>query len=139
MDEHHGTQTTPTDRELLELALAQITEDAHVFDEAVASYNVHLENHRDRRDLHDLPLRQPITDDELFQVGIDGDREALERILSTLLDRIHLDSAVRCHPRVYPIHIEAVAQLEIARDQLVRALEDAIRRLTPDGCVPSGD
>ena len=129
MDERRETQTSSTDRERLELTLAQITEDAHLYDEAVASYNVHLENHRERRDLHDLPLRQPITDDETFQRGLDGDREALERVLSTLLDRVHLDSAVRRHPRVFPIHLEAVEQLDIARSRLVRTLEDALRRL----------
>ena len=127
MDERHETQPSSTDRERLELALAQITEDAHLYDEAVASYNIHLENHRERRDLHDLPLRQPITDDETFQRGIDGDRESLERVLSTLLDRIHFDSAVRRHPRVFPIHLEAVEHLDIARDRLVRAIEDALR------------
>ena len=127
MDERHETQPSSTDHERFELALAQIVEDAHLYDEAVASYNVHLENHRERRDLHDLPVRQPVTEDETFQEGIDGDREALERVLSALLDRVHLDSALRRHPRVFPIHLEAVEHLDIARDRLVRAIEDALR------------
>ena len=130
MDERRETQPSSTDHDRFELALAQITEDASLYDEAVASYNVHLENHRERRDLYDLPVRKPITDDETFRRGIDGDREALERVLSTLLDRVHLDSAVRRHPRVFPIHLEAVEHLDIARDRLVRAIEDALRRLS---------
>ena len=129
MDERNAIPTSPTDRELLDVALAQLVEDARTYDEAVESYNVHLANHRERRDLHDLPLREPITAHEALESALDGDREALASVLSTVLDETHLDSAVRRHPRVYPIHLEAVEHLEIARRQLVTTLEEALRHL----------
>ena len=128
MDDRHVDLTSPG-HALLELALAQLAEDARVYNKAVRSFNTHLENHRDRRDLHDLPRRRPVTDLETFEEAVDGDREALECLLSHVLEGAHLDSAVRRHPRVYPIHIEAVEQLEIARNQLVSTLEEALRHL----------
>lgn len=129
MNERNRPQASSTDRERLDAALMQIVEAATVYDQAIASYNEHLENHRDRRDLHDLTRRQPVADMERFQSAIDGNREAIEAILSAMFDQSQLDSSVRCHPRVYPIHLEAVEHLEIARDQLVRALEGALRCL----------
>ena len=132
MDERHGNQTSSSDCERLEIAVAQVVEAGRVYDEAVTSYNTHLENHRGRRNLDELPARQSITDAAMYQQGITGDRDALDTVLAQLLDQVHLDSAVRRHPRVYPIHLEALRHLEIARDQLIRALEDALRRMDPD-------
>ena len=131
MDKRPSTQSSLTDRELLDTALGQLAEDAQVYDAAIESFNTHLENHRDRRDLHDLPLREPLNTHPMFETALGGDRDALESVLATVLDRAHLDSEVRCHPRVYPIHLESIEHLEIARDQLVATLEDALRYLRP--------
>lgn len=129
MDERHAAETSITNNQLLDTALAQLAEDARLYDAAVESFNTHLENHRDRRDLHDLPRRERITDHDAFEVAIDGDRDGLERVLEDILDRGHLDSKVRRHPRVYPIHLEAIEHLEIARDRLVATLEAALRHI----------
>lgn len=129
MEEGHQVPNSPSDRERLETALAQVAEDAQLYDEAVESFNTHLINHQDRRGLHDLPTREPITKHQAFESALTGDRESLSQLLSNVLDRAHLDSAVRRHPRVYPIHLEAIEHLEIAREQLVGTLESALWHL----------
>lgn len=132
MEEYHGPRTSTADHNLTAVALGQVAEVAHSYDEAVRSYNEHLENHRERRDLHNIPVRQEMITDETFQEALDGELAALKDVLSTLLDEPHLDSALRMHPRVYPIHLEAIEHLEIARRELIKSLEDAIRRLEDD-------
>ena len=113
----------------LQSALEQLREDALVYNEAVGSYNRHLDNHRERRDLQDVPFRAPVTGHDAFDPAIEGERAALETLLEDLLDGAHLDSELRRHPWVYPIHVEATEHLEIARDRLVSTLEDALREL----------
>ena len=135
MTDHH----TPTNdryrnephrtRPLLESALEQFREDCRLYNEAVASYNTHLDNHRDRRDLHDVPFRAPITAHDAFEDAGDGDRAAIESLLAHLLDQSHLDSQLRRHPRTYPIHVEASEHLQLARDQLVTTLEAALQHV----------
>lgn len=115
-----------SDRPHLSSALEQFRQDCRLYNEAVGSYNTHLENHRERRDLRDVPFRAPVTAADAFEDAVEGDREALEALLSTLLDEAHLDSQLRRHPRTYPIHLEATEHLEIARDRLVATLEDAL-------------
>lgn len=117
---------SPTARALLRSALDQLREECHAYNEAVGSYNTHLDNHRDRRDLHDVPFRDPITAHDAFDAALDGDPAAIESLLTALVDRAHLDSELRRHPRTYPIHIEACEQLQIAREQLVTTLEEAL-------------
>ena len=116
----------PAAGRLLESALDQFREDCRVYNEAVGSYNTHLDNHRDRRELYDVPFRRPISAHEAFDDACDGDRGAIEELLSHLLDEAHLDSDLRRHPRSYPIHVEACEHLEIAREALVTTLEEAL-------------
>lgn len=115
-----------TDQIILQSALDQFQEDCHLYNEAVGSYNTHLDNHRDRRDLHDIPFRVPISTNEEFEGAIDGDRPAIEALLAHLIDQAHLDSQLRRHPRTYPIHDEATEHLEDARGQLITTLEEAL-------------
>lgn len=129
MYERHADQTASPHRELLHSALLQLEEDARMYDVAVESFNTHLENHRERRDLHDIPRRAPIREHDGFDAAVGGHRDAIESMLAELLSRVHLDSAVRRHPRAYAIHLEAVEHLEIARDQLVITLEATLRHL----------
>lgn len=133
MDERHADRPSPTAGELLATALAQLAEDAREYNAAIASYNTHLDNHRERRDLHDLPFRERITAHPAFDAALTGDPDAIEALLAELLDRAHLDSAVRRHPRAFAIHLEAVEHLEIAREQLVRTLEEALQHLAAVG------
>lgn len=111
---------------LLDSALAQIREDSRLYNEAVGSYNTHLENHRNRRDLQDLPFREPITAHQAFEDAMDGDPSAIEALITALIDEAHLDSDLRRHPRTYPIHLEAVEHLQVAREQLISTLEEAL-------------
>lgn len=113
----------------LRSALAQLREDARVYNEAVGSYNTHLDNHRDRRDLHDLPFRPPVTAHDAFDDAVRGDPAAIDALLEHLVDQAHLDSELRRHPRTYPIHVEATEHLRIARDRLVSTLEAAYRQV----------
>ena len=122
-NEPHGT------RPLLESALDQFRQDGRLYNEAVASYNTHLDNHRDRRDLHDVPFRAPITAHDAFEDASDGDRAAIESLLDHLLDQSHLDSELRRHPRTYPIHVEASEHLQLAREQLVTTLEETLQHV----------
>lgn len=109
-------------------ALEQFHEDARLYNRAVGSYNTHLSNHRERRGLHDIPFREPVSAHDDFDAALRGETEAAERVLTDLIDEAHLDSQLRRHPRTYPIHVEAVEQLEMARDQLVTTLEEALYR-----------
>ena len=118
---------------LLRSALGQIREDCRLYNEAVGSYNTHLDNHRARRDLHDVPFRHPITAHDAFDDAVGGDRAAVAALLDHLLDQPRLDSRLRRHPRTYPVHIEASEHLRIAREQLVTTLEEALRHLDGDG------
>ncbi len=136
----HQTSTDDRDRSvsrtpgtLLQSALDQFREDCRLYNEAVGSYNTHLDNHRDRRDLHDVPYRTPITAHDAFDDALDGDPSAIEALLTHLLDQAHLDSQLRRHPRTYPIHVEAVDHLRMAREQLVTTLEEALRHVRDDG------
>jgi hypothetical protein len=138
VDPHSSTNgrtrnETALSRTRLQSALDQFREDCRLYNEAVGSYNTHLDNHRDRRDLHDVPFRDPITAHEAFDDAIDGDRAAIESLLASLLDQGHLDSQLRRHPRTYPIHVEAVEHLQIARERLVTTLEDALHHMNDDG------
>ena len=118
---------------LLQTALDQFQEDCRLYNQAVGSYNTHLDNHRDRRDLHDLPFRAPITAHDAFDDALAGDRAAIEALLAHLIDQSHLDSQLRRHPRIYPIHTEAVEHLQIARKRLVTTLEEALYHINGDG------
>ncbi|APW98920.1 hypothetical protein CHINAEXTREME_14555 [Halobiforma lacisalsi AJ5] len=124
--EHPPRRSVPPDS-LLESALEQFREECRRYNEAVGSYNTHLDNHRDRRDLHDVPFRSPITAHDAFEAANDGDRVAVETLLEDLIDRAHLDSQLRRHPRVYPIHVEATEHLDLARDGLVTTLEELLQ------------
>lgn len=128
-----GSDTQPTAPQTrLETSLAQLREDCRVYNEAVGSYNTHLDNHRERRDLQDLPFRAPVTAHDAFEDAADGDPEAVETLLASLIDQAHLDSRVRRHPAVYPVHLEAVEHLRIARDRLVTTLEGVLQHVDED-------
>ena len=124
-DHHRNRSASGTS--LLQSALDQFREEYRLHEEAVESYNEHLDNHRDRRDLHELPAREPVAAHDAYEPALDGDPAAIDALLTHLIDRAHLDSQVRRHPRTYPVHVEAVEHLEIARDQLVGTLEEAFR------------
>lgn len=113
----------PTPQTILETSLAQLYEDSRVYNEAVASYNSHLDNHRDHRDLQDLPYRRPVSSHDTFDGALEGDPDATETLLAFLLDQGHLDSQLRCHPETYPIHIDALEHLRMARERLITTLE----------------
>ena len=131
-DRYHATSGHDTDDEarfLIETGIEQVKVDCRLYDEAVESYNTHLQNHRDRRNLHDVPFRRPISNHDAFTAVLHGNKAALDELLAHLLNQPHLDSQLRRHPRTYPIHLEALEHLEIARDQLVRSLEEFYRDL----------
>lgn len=113
----------------LETALAQIREQALVYNQAVGSYNTHLDNHRDRSGLHDIPFRDPITKHDSYDAALGGDPVAIGSLLTYLIDQAHLDSELRRHEGTFPIHIEACDHLEIARKQLITTLEETLRQL----------
>lgn len=123
---------TTAPRTRLGTSLAQLREDCRVYNEAVGSYNIHLDNHRERRDLEELPFRAPVTAHDAFEDAVDGEPAALEALLESLIDQAHLDSQLRRHPGVYPVHLEAVEHLRIARDRLVTTLEDVLQHVAED-------
>lgn len=110
---------------LLQSATAQLEEDSMLYNEAVGSYNTHLDNHRERRDLHDIPFREPIAVMDEFSAATAGDAAAIDALIANLLDQAHLDSQIRRHPRTYPIHLNAVEHLRLAREQVISTLEEA--------------
>lgn len=122
-----GRSRAPCSEHLLQSALDQFREECRLYNRAVGSYNTHLDNHRDRRELYDVPFRSPITGFDSFDDVLDGDRTAMEALLTRLIEQAHLDSQLRRHPRAYPIHIDAVEHLQIAREQLIATLEQAIQ------------
>lgn len=96
----------------------QLREECLAYNEAVGSFNRHLDNHRDRMDLQEIPYRLPVETPET--------PEEMQRLLDKLLSEVHLDSEVRRHPRTVPIHEEAIEHLALAREQLVRTLENEL-------------
>lgn len=118
--------TSPSARPLLQSALDQLREECRLYNQAIDSYNTHLDNHRDRRDLHDVPFRAPVIAHDAYDDALAGDRAAVEPLLSRLIDQAHLDSHLRRHPRTYPIHVGAGEHLRMARDGLVGSLEEAL-------------
>ena len=74
MAERYADRTTLTDTELLALTLEQLDEDARLYNRAIGSFNTHLKNHRERRDLHGLPYRSPITAFPSFDEAREGER-----------------------------------------------------------------
>jgi hypothetical protein len=131
MSSSSDRQRTPQSRAdpLLGSALDQFEEECYPYNRAVGSYNTHLDNHRERRSLHDLPFRAPIGTHDGFEGTLAGEPAAVETLLESLLDEAHLDSQVRRHPRTYPIHREAVDHLAFARDQVVATLEETLQHL----------
>ena len=127
----------PRDRSVLTVTLAQLREDCRLYNVAVGNYNTHLDNHRDRRDLDALPFRRPITAYESYTDAVDGDGDAIDALLTHLLDQGHLDSQLRRHPRTHPVHEEALSHLRIARERLVATLEDASVLRRESGDAPS--
>ena len=127
--ENRSQSSTAPTHSLLQSALEQFHEDCRLYNAAVGSYNTHLDNHRERRALHDLPFRDPVTAHPAFDDAATGDRDGIETLLTYLVDQAHLDSQLRRHPRTFPIHREAVEHLQIAREQLLTTLEDAHHHL----------
>lgn len=107
---------TQTDPAVAALGYEQLRQECLEYNRAVGSFN----HHRDRMDLHDVPFRQPVSTPE--------SPAEMRSLLAELLDRVHLDSQVRRHPRIAPIHEEAVEQLEMARSQLRSTLEPELQR-----------
>lgn len=89
------------------------------YNRVVGSFNSHLRAYRDRLHLDDLPYREPVT--------VPGDIDEMEALLAFLLDQVYLDSRVRRHPRIAPVHLEAVEQIELARRQLISTLEGEVQ------------
>ena len=105
---------TGTDRFVYE----QLRQECLAYNRAIGSFNRHLNNHRDRMDLHDLPYRRPVDTPET--------PSEMRHLLEYLLGQVHFDSQVRRHPRIVPIHEQAVEHVEIARRQLLSTLEDEL-------------
>lgn len=124
-----GQTRSPSADHLLKSAFSQIEEDSRIYNRAVGSFNTHLKNHRQRRDLHDIPFRSPTSSHDTFEDALIGDPAAIQALLRDLIDQFHLDSEVRRHPRTYPIHVEAADHLESARKQLITTLEEALRHI----------
>lgn len=124
---NHSRKSTAESR--LQTGLEQIREQALVYNRAVGSYNTHLDNHRDRRNLHDIPFRQPITANDAFDEAIDGDPASIESLLTYLINQAHLDSELRRHQGTFQIHIDACDHLRIARRQLITTLEATLHQL----------
>ena len=122
----HFHAVSPSNYGQFETACEQFREYCYLYNEAIGSYNTHLDNHRDRRALHDVPFRSPITAHDSFDDAIAGDFDAMQNLLTHLLNESHKDSSLRCHPRTYPIHIEACEHLQIAREQLISILEEIL-------------
>lgn len=114
---------------LLRSGLEQVREDSRLYNQALGSFNTHLDNHRERCDLSALPFRRPITAHDAYDRALLGDRAALRSLLSHLLKEERRDSRVRRHPRTYPIHREAVEHMAAARDQLVSTIEETLLHL----------
>ena len=87
---------------LLEAGLDQFREECFLYSRAVGSYNTHLANHRERRDLYDIPFRAPVSAHDRFDAACRRERAATETLLADLIDEAHLDSELRRHPRTYP-------------------------------------
>lgn len=120
-----------------ESGLQQLREDTRVYNEAVGSYNTHLDNHRERRDLTSVDFRDPLCAHEAYDRALEGDRTALRALLTHLIEEEMRDSLVRRHPRAYPIHREAVEHLSIERDQVRRTIEETLYHLNDEaGTVP---
>lgn len=130
-DERSHSQSLDADT-LLQSALDQFHEECRRYNEAIGSYNTHLDNHRDRRGLRNIPFRDPITAHETFDSALNGNRSAIKALLTYLIDQAHLDSQLRRHPRTYPIHVEATEHLQIAREQLISTLEEALHHMNND-------
>lgn len=96
----------------------QLRQECLAYNRAVGSFNTHLDNHRDRMDLQDIPFRKPVTPPET--------PAEMHQLLEFLLGQVRLDSQVRRHPRVVPIHEQAVEHIEIARKQLLSTLEEEL-------------
>lgn len=131
--ENQPQSTAPPTQSLFQSALDQFHQDCRLYNAAVGSYNTHLDNHRNRRDLHELPFRNPITAHPGFDDAANGDRDAVEALLTHLIDQAHLDSQLRRHPRTFPIHDEAVEHLQIARDQVITTLEETLHHKRETG------
>lgn len=131
------SEQTASVNPLLQSALEQFREECYLYNEAVGSFNTHLDNHRDRRDLHDVPFREPITAHEAFGPALEGNPDAIDALITYLIDQGHLDSRVRRHPRSYPVHVEAVEHLELAREPLVSTLEEALHHTKEGGQAAS--
>ena len=129
MDRQHRPTAAEDPRYLIGSAREQLEFDCRLYNEAVGSYNTHLGNHRERRDLFDIPYRRPITAHGSFDEARVGDPAAIDSLITELIDQAHLDSQLRCHPRVHPIHREATDQLAAARKQLIATLEDLVTHL----------
>lgn len=106
------------ERNVEQFVYDQLRLECLAYNKAVGSFNTHLKHHKVQLKLHDLPYREP--------VEVPTDTSEMEPLLQSLLDEVYLDSAVRRHPRVAPILEDAVEHLEIARDQLIRTLEDEL-------------
>lgn len=129
MSSTHNHPRTSAAEPRLQTGLEQIREQALVYNRAVGSYNTHLDNHRDRRGLHDIPFREPVTANDAFDDAVKGDPASIESLLTDLIDQAHLDSELRRHQETFQIHIDACDHLRIARTQLITTLEETLHQL----------
>lgn len=115
------SNTTATNRELSadHFVFDQLRLECMAYNRTVGSFNGHLQAYRDRLHLEDIPYREP--------VAVPTDIDEMEALLEFLLDQVYLDSRVRRHPRIAPIHLEAVEQMELARRQLLTTLEGEVQ------------
>ena len=124
-----GTDLVVISSPRFQSAIDQFREDTFMYDQAVDSYNQHLRNHRDSRNLQDIPARVSIQDHTAFKDVLRGNPVAIKTVIDDMIAQGYADSHLRRHPRVFPIHLEACEQLEMARTQLITTLEQALYHL----------
>lgn len=121
-----GIDQAERERFLITSSIAQLREASQAYNAAVGSFNTHLERHQD---LAAIPFREPVSAHDAFEGALSAERPDVERLLESLLDQTHLDSQVRRHPDVHPIHREAVTYLRITRAEVISTLETLLLQL----------
>lgn len=136
-DDQRGHERNAANETHIGSGLEQIREDTQLYNQAVGSYNIHLDNHRERRGLTSVDFRNPLHAHDAYESALEGDRKALQALLGHLLEEEKRDSRVRRHPRAYPIHREAIEHLAMARDQVRKTIEETLFHYNDEaGTVP---
>lgn len=96
---------------------AQLEEDTKEYDNAVESYNEHLDG-------HELDERETFSDHEQYEKVVDGAVSHIDDVIRELVAEGYRDSKLRRHPDTDPVHIEACKQMAAARQELIETMDD---------------